>query len=280
MRLATLKNGHTVVITAKSILPLRKLGFNGNLLDLIIAGKNELEKIKNKIINVNESIIIAAEGLAAPYKNPPKIVAIGLNYLDHANEAKMQTPKTPLAFAKYPSSIIGPTDDIIIPTAVTKKVDYEVELAVVIGKEAKNVSMEKALDYVFGYTILNDISARDVQFSESQWVRAKSIDSFCPLGPVIVTADEIPNPQNLELGCEVNGKIMQSDSTKNMIFNVASLISILSHSFKFEPGDIIATGTPSGVGFSRKPPVFLKTGDIVKSWIKGIGEMINQVKES
>lgn len=280
MRLATLKDGRVVVITKNSVFPLNKLGFKGNLLDLIKAGKNELKKITNEILKIHEKISLEVDTFAAPYKNPPKIVAIGLNYLEHANEARMKTPETPLAFAKYPSSIVGPTDEIIIPTAVTNKVDFEVELAVIIGKEAKNVSSEDALDYVFGYTILNDISARDIQFSESQWVRAKSIDTFCPIGPIIVTSDEISDPQNLELGCEVNDIMMQNDSTKNMIFSVANLISILSHSFKFEPGDIIATGTPSGVGFSRKPSVFLKDGDVVKSWIKGIGQMINPVIKS
>ncbi len=182
-------------------------------------------------------------------------------------------------FTKFRNSISGPVDDIVIPKDLTKEVDYEVELGVIIGKAAKNVSKEEALNYVFGYTVLNDVSARDLQFGDGQWVRGKSLDTFCPSGPIIVTADEITDPQNLELGCEINGKSYQNDNTKNMIFGVADIISILSHSFTFEPGDIIATGTPSGVGFIRKPPVYLKDGDIVTSWIKEIGKLINKVVE-
>ncbi len=279
MRFATLKDGRPVIITAKSIVLLNELGFSGGLLDLIKAGKKELYKIKKEILQKAGIVTLEAEAFAAPYNNPSKIVAVGLNYSDHANEANMKVPETPLIFSKFPSSITGPTDDIRIPSEVTNKVDYEVELGVIIGKTAKNVSPKEALDFVFGYSVLNDVSARDVQFSEKQWVRSKSIDTFCPFGPVIVTADEIPDPQNLELGCEVNGNILQNDSTKNMVFGVADLISILSRSFTFEPGDIIATGTPSGVGFSRMPPVFLKEGDIVRSWIKGIGELLNGVVE-
>ncbi len=169
--------------------------------------------------------------------------------------------------------------EIKIPKRLTQKADYEVELAVVIGKQGKNITKESALDFVFGYTVINDISARDLQFSDGQWVRGKSLDTFCPMGPVIVTKDEIPDPQNLKLICEVNGERLQNDSTKNMIFGVADLISILSEAFTLEPGDIIATGTPSGVGFSRKPPIYLKEGDIIKTSVEGIGELINRVKE-
>ena len=211
-------------------------------------------------------------------ENPGKIVAIGLNYIDHASESKMELPKHPLVFTKFNSSITGPFDPIIISSSLTEKVDYEVELAVVIGKEAKNVSKESALDYVFGYTIINDVSARDIQFADGQWVRGKSLDTFCPMGPYIVTADEIIDPQNLSLTCTVNNNLLQNASTKDMIFSVADLISILSKSFTYEPGDIISTGTPSGVGFIRKPPVYLQNDDVMVTEIQHIGKLINKVK--
>ena len=279
MRFATLKNNSVVIVSKIGIIPLTRIGFAGSLFDLIISGDEKIERIKNSIDEISNGILIDADSIAAPYTNPSKIVAIGLNYFDHAKESKMDIPKSPLVFAKFNNSITGPTDPIIIPKKVTNQVDYEAELGVVIGRRAKNISKEKALDYVFGYTVLNDISARDIQFGDKQWVRGKSLDTFCPIGPVIVTRDEITDPQNLEIGCEVNGEQLQHDNTKNMIFSVAEIISQLSHSFTFEPGDIIATGTPSGVGFSRKPPIYLKHGDVVKTWIKGIGELINPVVE-
>lgn len=279
MRLATLKNNSVVIISKNGIIPLVRIGFTGSMPDLINSGDEKLVRIKNSIAEIDNGILIEADSIAAPLTNPSKIAAIGLNYFDHAKESKMDIPKSPLVFAKFNNSITGPTDPIIIPKKITNQVDYEAELGVVIGKRTKNISKEEALDYVFGYTVLNDISARDIQFGDKQWVRGKSLDTFCPIGPVIVTKDEIPDPQNLELGCEVNGELLQHDNTKNMIFSVAEIISQLSHSFTFEPGDIIATGTPSGVGFSRKPPIFLKHGDVVKTWIKGIGELINPVVE-
>ena len=192
----------------------------------------------------------------------------------------MEVPEHPLVFTKFPSSIISATDAIEIPADLTDQVDYEVELGIIIGKKAKHVSQEEALSHVFGYTVLNDISARDLQFSDEQWVRGKSLDTFCPMGPVIVTADEVPEPQSLDLGCSVNGKILQEDNTKNMIFGVTALVSKLSHSFTLEPGDIIASGTPQGVGFSRQPPVFLTPGDKVKTWVEGIGELHNPVTKA
>ncbi len=279
MRLATLKDNSLAGVTKKGLIGLSELGFSGSMLDLISEGKKTWSKINLSLENSDRGKKLEKDFLAAPLPNPSKIVAIGLNYLDHASESKMELPKSPLVFAKFRNSISGPTDPIVIPAVITKEVDYEVELGVIIGEKAKSVPADEALNYVFGYTILNDISARDLQFTDGQWVRGKSLDTFCPTGPVIVTADEISDPQNLELGCEVNGVLLQHDNTKNMIFGVAELISKLSYSFTFEPGDIIATGTPSGVGFTRKPPVFLKNGDIVSCWIKGIGEIINQVVE-
>jgi 2-keto-4-pentenoate hydratase/2-oxohepta-3-ene-1,7-dioic acid hydratase in catechol pathway len=277
MRLATLKDDSTVAISKKGIIPLTKLGFEGSMRKLIEAGETEWERIENAIHGIKKDFNLSHKTLDAPIKDPSKVVAIGLNYFDHAKESKMEIPNFPLVFAKFNNSITGPTDPIIIPSKITQQVDYEAELGVIIGKRAKDVIQDNVLEYIFGYTIINDVSARDIQFSDKQWVRGKSIDTFCPMGPVIVTKNEIADPQNLELGCSLNGKTLQQDNTKNMIFSITELISQLSYSFTFEPGDIIATGTPSGVGFSRKPPVFLKAGDVVYTWVKGIGELINPV---
>ena len=279
MKLGRLKDNAVAAVTDKGVINLSELGFTGNMKDLIKAGKAELEKISSLIKNADNFQNIDYSDFDAPIKDPSKIIAIGLNYVDHASESKMEIPKTPIVFTKFSNSITGPTSEIKIPKRLTQKADYEVELAVVIGKQGKNITKESALDFVFGYTVINDISARDLQFSDGQWVRGKSLDTFCPMGPVIVTKDEIPDPQNLKLICEVNGERLQNDSTKNMIFGVADLISILSEAFTLEPGDIIATGTPSGVGFSRKPPIYLKEGDIIKTSVEGIGELINRVKE-
>ena len=279
MRLATLKNNTAIAITKKGIIPLNKIDFFGSIKDLIRIGEKKWEEISNNINHAEDGISINKEEFAAPINDPSKIIGIGLNYSDHANETKMALPKSPIVFAKFNNSINGPVDPIIIPTGITNQVDYEVELGVVIGKTAKNVSKENALDYVFGYTILNDVSARDIQFSESQWVKGKSLDTFCPMGPVIVSWDEIQDPVNLEIGCKVNDVIMQQGNTKDMIFGVAELISKLSQIFTLAPGDIIATGTPSGVQYGKENPNYLKDGDIVTSWIKGIGEMINPVIE-
>lgn len=211
--------------------------------------------------------------------NPGKIIAIGRNYADHAAETGSDLPKVPLIFAKLTNSIISTGEAITWNTSITKEVDWEVELAVVIGKMAKNVPEEKALDYVFGYTVANDVSARDLQLRiDAQWTRGKSLDTFCPLGPYIVTRDEIADPQNLNLKTTVNDEVVQDSNTKFMIFNVAHLISYISRSITLEPGDLILTGTPSGVGEGMKPPRYLKDGDVVTCSIEGIGEITNPCK--
>jgi len=216
--------------------------------------------------------------LLAPLPDPPKIVAIGLNYMDHCREQNVPVPERPLVFAKFPSSIIGPGEDIVWDPAMTQQVDYEAELGVVIGRRARRVSAERALDHVFGYTIVNDISARDIQFPDQQWVRGKSLDTFCPTGPFIVTADELPDPQALAIRLTVNGRVLQDSSTAEMIFGVRELISRLSLSFSFEPGDLMATGTPKGVGAFRRPPVFLQDGDQIAVEISGLGRLENRAR--
>ena len=216
--------------------------------------------------------------LLAPVPNPSKVVAIGLNYADHAAEGGQPTPKAPLIFAKFPSTIVGPDDEVTWDRGLTNRVDYEAELGVVIGRAARNVSEEDALDHVFGYTCINDVSARDLQFGDGQWVRGKSLDTFCPVGPWIVTADEIPDPQTLRIEAIVNGEALQSSTTANMFFGVRTIIAHCSRAFTLQPGDLIATGTPAGVGIYKKPPRLLEDGDEMIIRIEQIGDLRNRCR--
>lgn len=209
---------------------------------------------------------------------PQKIIAIGLNYRDHAEETGAQLPEKPIVFAKYPNTIAAPGENISIPP-ITQQADYEAELGVIIGRPARNVSAESALEHVFGYINCNDVSSRDLQFSEGgQWTRSKSIDTFFPIGPYIATADEVPDPQALSVRCVLNGEVMQDGTTADMIFPVAELIAFLSTGMTLLPGDIISTGTPAGVGTARDPKVFLKEGDEVTVEIQGLGTLTNPVR--
>ena len=207
---------------------------------------------------------------------PPNIVAIGLNYSSHAGESGESPPERPIIFLKATTSVITHEETIYLPAAAPAEVDYEAELCVVIGKTAKNVSEEDALGYVLGYTCSNDVSARDCQLKlDSQWARGKSFDTFCPIGPHIETA--IPDPDNLNICSRLNGVVMQSSNTHNMIFSVRHLISYCSHNMTLAPGTLIMTGTPEGVGFARKPPVFLRGGDVVEIEVEGVGALRNKV---
>jgi 2-keto-4-pentenoate hydratase/2-oxohepta-3-ene-1,7-dioic acid hydratase in catechol pathway len=212
----------------------------------------------------------------APVLNPAKIICIGLNYLDHALESGAPVPEEPVIFTKFATAIIGPEAPIILPP-VTKEVDYEAELAVVIGKKGKNVPEKEAMEYVAGYTVFNDVSARDLQFRDGQWTKGKTLDTFAPMGPYLVTADEVGDPHRLAIKLWLNDRLMQDSSTEKLIFKIPVLISFLSQLFTLEPGDIIATGTPPGVGFARKPPVYLKPGDTVRITIEKIGTLVNPV---
>jgi len=213
--------------------------------------------------------------LLAPVPRPGKVVAIGRNYRDHTTEEGVSAPKSPLIFSKWSSCVIGPGAEIRWDPALTSQVDYEAELAVVIGRTARHVSEADALDYVLGYTCLNDVSARDLQFGDGQWVRGKSLDTFCPMGPALVTADEIEDPQALAIACIVAGRTLQEATTADMFFGVAAIISHCSQAFRLEPGDVIATGTPGGVGIFRDPPILLGDGDEVVVEIAGIGRLVN-----
>jgi len=215
--------------------------------------------------------------VALPIERPQKIVCVGLNYRDHAEEQGTELPSAPLLFAKWPNALIGPGEPIVIPP-VTQKVDYEAELGVVIGKRVRGVSAENALEAVRGYICVNDVSARDLQFSDGQWVRGKSLDTFCPVGPEVVPADEVPDPQALSIRAIVNGEVLQDSSTANMIFSVAEIVAHVSAAITSEPGDLIATGTPAGVGVFREPQVLLQPGDEVTIEIEQIGALTNPVR--
>ena len=215
--------------------------------------------------------------ILSPVSRPSKILCIGLNYIDHVRETGAAPPASPVLFAKYPNSLVGHAQPITFDQASSSKVDFEAELAAVIGRRCRNVKEADALGYVFGYTVANDVSARDAQFENSQWVRGKTFDTFCPLGPWVVTADELGDPQDLRLRCWVGDSLYQDGRTADMIFDVAHLVSYLSRTMTLEPGDLLLTGTPWGVGFTRTPPVFLKDGDVVRIAIDRIGELINPV---
>ena len=210
-----------------------------------------------------------------PIATPGKIIAVGRNYRAHVAEEDATLPSEPLLFAKLPSAVIPDGAAITWSSSLTSQVDYEAELAVVIGRRARDVTPERALEYVLGYTCLNDVSARDLQVRDGQWTRAKSLDTFCPVGPWLVTADEIADPGALRISCRVNGELRQDAPTTDLVFGVAELIAFCSRSFTLEPGDIIATGTPGGVGAFRDPPVFLADGDVVEVEIEAIGILRN-----
>ena len=212
----------------------------------------------------------------APVPRPAKLICIGLNYRDHAAESNMPIPERPVIFSKFPTCVIAPGEPVVIPPT-SNQVDYEAELAVVIGRRAKNVKASRAMDYVLGYTAFNDVSARDFQFADGQWQRGKSCDTFAPMGQSIVTTDTITDPHKLSIKLVLNGQTMQDSNTDQLIFGVPELIEFLTESITLEPGDVIATGTPPGVGFARKPPVFLKPGDHMKVLIEGMGGLGNPV---
>ena len=213
-----------------------------------------------------------------PIAVPSKIICIGLNYRDHAAESGMAIPERPLIFSKWPNALIGPGDAIVLPT-LSDQVDYEAELGVVIGTRAAKVAVADALAHVKGYCCTNDVSARDVQLGDGQWARGKSLDTFCPVGP-LVPASQVPDPQQLRVRAILNGETMQDASTADMIFSVAEIISFISQGITLEPGDLILTGTPPGVGFARKPPIFLRDGDEITVEIDGLGSLSNPVRSA
>jgi 2-keto-4-pentenoate hydratase/2-oxohepta-3-ene-1,7-dioic acid hydratase in catechol pathway len=246
-----------------------------DLQDLIERGDGELARIRAAAAGHDwaDAADLADFEHAPAVSRPPAIIAIGLNYGAHASELNLDMAAAPTVFAFWPSSLAAHEGTTSWPQSLSAEVDYEAELGVIIGKPAKDVSAADALDHVFGYTIVNDITARNVQFSEAQWIRCKSFDGFTPVGPVVVTADEIPDPQDLRLGTVLDGRTVQDSSTSEMIHSVAKLICVLSQSTTLLPGTLISTGSPAGAGYSRKPQIFLKNHSTVTIWIDGIGQL-------
>ncbi|MHB8289719.1 MAG: fumarylacetoacetate hydrolase family protein [Acidimicrobiales bacterium] len=224
-----------------------------------------------------ERVEMADLEILSPVVNPSKLLGVGFNYADHAEETGDERPKAPLLFLKAPSAIVGPGDPIRFRHSDSVEVDYEAELALVIGRKGRDISRDDALSHVLGYTLCDDVSARDAQFGDGQWMRGKSFDTFAPLGPWIVTVDELGEASDLAISCRVNGTIMQTSRTSRLLFGVRDLVSYASRFMTLEPGDVISTGTPEGVGYTRKPPVYLSDGDLVEVDVDDIGVLSNTV---
>jgi 2-keto-4-pentenoate hydratase/2-oxohepta-3-ene-1,7-dioic acid hydratase in catechol pathway len=265
------------VLVDGTAVGLRGAGFH-DLLGVVGGGSDAADRVMRWIETHpwSEETEAASATLRAPIARPPKIICVGLNYRDHAIESGLAIPEVPTIFCKFPTAIIGPGQPIVLPRNSTRP-DYEAELCVVIGKGGRHIPAERWREHVFGYTILNDVSARDFQLATSQWMIGKTFDTFAPIGPVVVTADELAEPHSLGISLTLNGVTMQESNTSNLIFKIPQLIEHLSSVFTLETGDLIATGTPAGVGFARKPPVYLKAGDEVRIRIEGIGELFNPV---
>lgn len=266
VRLVSVQGGDSSPVTMRDILD-DWAGWQSRLIEL---HQSESQR---------SDLDLAEVQVVAPVPNPRTLICVGLNYHDHAAETGAASPDEPVLFAKQVTCVIGPGATIALPAA-SSEVDYEAELAVVIGFEAENVSPGEALAHVAGYTAFNDVSARDWQARSSQWMAAKSFATFGPMGPALVTSDEIPDPQNLSIQLLLNGDRLQDSSTAQMIFSVAEIISFVSRVWTLHPGDVIATGTPAGVGFTRKPPIFLGEGDVVEVRIAGIGTLYNDVRSA
>jgi 2-keto-4-pentenoate hydratase/2-oxohepta-3-ene-1,7-dioic acid hydratase in catechol pathway len=262
------------VVAGDRVIGLKAAGYN-SVLDLIAAGEEGLAAARKLAANPPaDAAGLASVTLLAPVQRPPKLICIGLNYHEHAVESGLDIPKIPVVFNKFPNVVVGPNDPVILPR-ISEKPDYEVELAVVIGKGGRRIAKANWQDHVFGYTIVNDVSARDWQMQTSQWIMGKTFDTFAPMGPWIVTTDEITDPHDLKIQMEVAGELRQNQNTKELIFGIPELIEHLSSVFTLEPGDIISTGTPSGVGLGFKPPKWLQPGQEMVARIEGIGELRN-----
>lgn len=249
-----------------------------DMISVIAGGDEAMEEISEFLESVQPPDLYDAASvrLLAPIPRPPKVICVGLNYRDHAAESNMQIPNVPTIFCKFPTSVIGPGAPIILPKKSTQP-DYEAEFAFVIGKGGRYISRDKWREHVFGYMNLNDVSARDYQRATTQWLMGKTFDTFCPTGPWIVSAEDIEDPHQLDVKLILNGEVMQSSNTRELIFPIPVLIEHLSEVFTLEPGDIVSTGTPAGVGMARKPPRFLRDGDQVVVAVQGLGELRNPV---
>lgn len=260
-----------------TVVDLTPLGIS-SILDAIAAGSELAAKAAAfaEAAPKASQTPISSVRLLAPIPRPRKLICVGLNYRDHAEETHSEIPSVPTIFNKFATAVIGPGDKIVLPK-VSKSPDYEAEFAFVIGRGGRHIRAEDWRDHIFGYTIVNDVSARDYQRATTQWLMGKTFDTFAPMGPWIVTADEIEDPHALDISMTINGEVLQNSNTRNLIFKIPDLVSFLSSVFTLEPGDIVSTGTPAGVGMARKPPRFLRPGDDVVVRIAGIGELRNSV---
>ncbi len=281
MRLVTFEaDGKTrpgVLTESNGIFDLSAAGFE-SMLDVIEAAAQDPKKIQSLVdaSTPDTAYSIGTVKLLAPIPKPRKLICVGLNYRDHALETGSEIPNVPTIFNKFATAVIGPGDEIVLPK-VSKKPDYEAEFAFVIGKGGRHIKAEDWKNHVFGYTIVNDVTGRDYQRATTQWLMGKTFDTFAPMGPWIVTADSIQDPHNLDISLDINGETLQNSNTRELIFKIPDLLVFLSSVFTLEPGDIISTGTPSGVGVARNPPRFLQPGDDVVVKIPAIGELRNPV---
>ena len=266
---------HAGVVSNENVVSLQSAGF-ADVISVLAGGDAALRKAAEVAANPPEgaSFPLSSVKLCAPIPKPTKIICVGLNYRDHAIESKMEIPTRPTIFSKYNNTVIASGDEIILPKN-SEKPDYEAEFAFVIGKGGRHIKAEDWQQHVFGYMNLNDVSARDVQLAVSQWVMGKTFDTFAPMGPYLVTADEVEDPHNLTISLSVNGEVLQNSNTRELIFKIPALVEFLSGIMTLEPGDIVSTGTPSGVGFSFNPPKWLKPGDEVVVKVQGLGELRN-----
>jgi len=271
------RNSEPGVMLDDQLVGIRGAGFD-DVLSVIAGGADALDRVERWLYSPPDGERFDPEKtrLLAPIPKPPKVICIGLNYRDHAAESKAAIPEVPTVFSKFNTAITGHRHPVVLPKNSAKP-DYEAEFAVVIGKRGRHVAAQEWRDYVFGYTILNDVSARDFQMATTQWMIGKTFDTFAPMGPAVVTADEIEDPHNLRITFRLNGELLQDSNTKNLIFDLPKLIAHLSSVFTLEPGDVISTGTPAGVGFARRPPRWLKPGDEMRTAVEGLGELVNPV---
>ena len=263
-----------VIVSGDRFVAMKDIGEPfSTLQELIEAGPEAWDRVRAHAAESPDASPIGDVSFASAVLDPPIVLAVGLNYDEHASELNLDNDSGPVLFSLFPNSLNGHGQDVPIPTHLSEEVDYEGELGVIIGKAAKNVRVEDALDYVFGYTVVNDITARNIQFSEPQWSRCKSFDGFSPVGPVVVTSDEIPDPHALHLTTDVDGLRVQDSTTEFMIRSIPQLIAAISQSLTLLPGTLISTGSPGGAGRSRKPPLYLMPGTEVTVTIEGIGSL-------
>ncbi len=279
-RLGVLRGDRVVDILELALAAGRSAPFYASMATFLEAGAEAEQSVASLLKEARDDVQgepLDSVDLGPPVPRPGKVIAVGLNYKEHAGEGDFELPIAPLLFAKFPNSISGPKDDIVFADE-SMQVDSEAEVAVVIGRQAKVIAAESAFDFVAGYMALNDVSARSWQFADKQWTRGKSCDTFCPTGPWLATRDEIADPHDLKIVGRLNSQVMQESNTRHLIFRIPDLLAYISASITLEPGDIIATGTPSGVGAFRKPPVYMKDGDIAEVEIEKLGTLRNRVR--